>query len=89
MILNKITKEEINLFCNKFGCNVEEFKPTFNGAYYLKMFSGCMGPQPEFHVTDTSCVGINYYKSYDLTKQWIEFLNEIEKYKEEKTEQTI
>ena len=89
MILSKLTTEQLNKFCNKFDCSLYEFKPSFDGAYYLKMFSGAMGPQPEFHVTEDSCIGINYYKSYDLTKQWIKFLKEIENKKEEKTEQTL
>ena len=83
MNLNELTKEQLNKFCNKFDCSLSEFKPSFDGAYYLQMFSGAMGPQPEFHVTETACVGINYYKNYDLTKQWVKFLKQIEKSKEQ------
>ena len=89
MILNELTNEQLNKFCNQFDCSLSNFKPSYNGTYYLKMFSGYMGPQPEFHVTETSCVGINYYKNHDLTNQWLEFLNEIRTSKEETTEQTI
>ena len=89
MNLSEITKEQITEFCNKFDCGLGEFKPSFDGEYYLKMFTGAMGPQPEFHVTEDSCIGINYYKGYDLTKQWIKFLNTIEKSQDKTTEQTI
>lgn len=78
MNLKDITKEQITEFCNKFNCGLYEFKPSFEGKYYLKMFTGAMGPQPEFHITETACLGINYYKGYDLSQQWLEFLAEIE-----------
>ena len=77
MVLKDITIEQITQFCNKFDCGLGEFKPSFNGAYYLQMFTGAMGPQPEFHVTETSCIGINYYMNYDLTTQWLQFIEEI------------
>lgn len=77
MNLSKITKEQIIKFCNMFDCGLGEFKPSFEGAYYLQMFTGSMGPQPEFHVTENSCIGINYYKNYNLTTQWLQFLEEI------------
>ena len=89
MNISELTEKQITKFCNKFDCSLGEFKPSFNGSYYLQMFTGAMGPQPEFNVTETSCIGINYYKNYDLTKQWIKFLNEIENNKEEETEQSI
>ena len=78
MNLKDITKEQITEFCNKFNCGLGEFKPSFEGKYYLQMFTGAMGPQPEFHVTETTCIGINYYKGYDLTEQWLEFFQDIE-----------
>ena len=62
MNLHDISIEQITMFCNMFNCSLEEFKPSFNDSYYLKMFTGSMGPQPEFRVTETSCKGINYYK---------------------------
>ena len=78
MILENLTEEQITEFCNKFFCGLSEFKPScYKGMYYLRMFTGAMGPQPEFYVTENSCVGINYYTNYDLTNQWLEFLEEI------------
>lgn len=79
MNLQDISIEQITMFCNMFNCSLEEFKPSHNDSYYLKMFTGSMGPQPEFRVTETSCKGINYYKGYDLTIQWLKFLDKIEK----------
>ena len=87
MNLSELTTEQISMFCNKFNCSLDEFKPSYNGVYYLRMFSGIMGPQPEFHVTETSCIGINYYKNYNLTEKWINFLNSVEK--TENTEATL
>ena len=89
MILGELTTEQLNKFCNKFDCSLEDFKPSYDGTYYLKMFTGAMGPQPEFSVTENFCVGINYYKSYDLTKQWLKFLKDIEHEQKKSTEQTI
>ena len=77
MILENLTKEQLNVFCMRFDCSLSEFKPSYNGVYYLQMFTGAHGPQPEFYVTENSCVGINYYQSYDLTDAWLGFLEEI------------
>ena len=71
MKLQNLTNDDILCFCKQFNCGLDEFKPAFNNKYYLRMNSGYMGPQPEFNVDETSCIGINYYKNYDLTKQWI------------------
>lgn len=89
MNLSELTKEQLNKFCKKFDCCLGAFKPSFDGTYYLKMFSCAMGPQPEFSVTENSCIGINYYKNYDITKQWVKFLTEIETNKEQNIEQTL
>ena len=78
MILENLTKEQLSKFCEKYNCSLSEFKPSYKGMYYLKMFTGAHGPQPEFYVTENSCVGINYYQSYDLTDAWLEFLEEVQ-----------
>ncbi len=78
MEIKDLTKEQLNDFCLQFDCSLADFKPTFENKYYLKMFTGCHGPQPEFHIDETSCLGINYYKGYDLSKQWTEFLTNLE-----------
>ena len=78
MNLKDISNEEINKFCKKFKFSLDEFKESYDGTFYLRMFTGYMGPQPEFCVTETSCIGINYFKGKDLTKQWLKFLSEIE-----------
>ena len=78
MEIKHLTNEQVNQFCLKFDCSLAEFKPSFDGKYYLKMFTGYHGPQPEFNVDETSCVGINYYKNTDISKQWVNFLKTLE-----------
>ena len=82
MNLKDLTKEQLKQFCEKFDCDLDEFKQDNNGSYYLRMFSAVMGPTPEFCVTENYCIGINYYENYNLTNQWLEFLKDIENNKE-------
>ena len=78
MKLSDLSKRKVSLFCKKLKFQLVEFSPSFNNTYYLRMSTGHPGPQPEFEVTETYCIGINHYAGYDLSKQWVKFLSEIE-----------
>ena len=78
MNLKDIRIDDVAKFCKKFNCSLDEFRKINKDTYYLKMFTGIMGPQPEFEVTETSCVGINAYKNFNLTTKWLAFLASIE-----------
>ena len=89
MNLQDLTKKHLTQFCEKFDCSLDEFKHDRDDSYYLRMFSGVMGPSPEFVVTKDYCIGINYYEGYNLTNEWLEFLSELENNKEKQSEQAI
>ena len=77
-ICNTLTEEVLNDFCKKYNCVVSEFKLNSNNkSFYLRMFTGFYGPQPEFSVTDETCVGINTYANYDLTEDWCKFIKQL------------
>ena len=77
MNVKDLTKKQVMVFCNKFNCELDEFKPVFGNKYYLRMFTGYQGPQPEFYVDENSCIGINAYSGYELTYHWVKFLDSI------------
>lgn len=65
-----ITEENLNEFALN-NVNVIKEKDDY---YYVKFYGRGMGPSPEFHVTDYTFKGINSYQSFDLSKEWRNYM---------------
>ena len=90
MELEDISIKQMENFCGQFDCELDEFKPSYiEGFYYLRMFNANYKLQPEFEVTENSCIGTDSYKGYNLTKQWLKFLDSIEKEQSQVTTVTL
>ena len=90
MDLFNITDDQMEKFCNQFNCELAAFRlnDLNKKQFYLKMYHAD-GSQPEFVVTSKYCKGIAAYKGYDLTREWKDFLNELEKTNESNTENNL